>query len=121
MTLELPWPPSVNHYWRHITKGPMAGRVLISKKGREYRAAVIRLIAGLPHIPTMKGRLMVAMTAYVPDLRGRDLDNIPKAIFDALTHAGVYADDRQIDRLWIERGAVTKGGKVVLTITQLTQ
>ena len=32
--LELPYPPSVNTYWRSV-----AGRVLISKAGRMYRAA----------------------------------------------------------------------------------
>ena len=30
LELELPWPPSVNHYYRHV--GP---RVLISRDGRK--------------------------------------------------------------------------------------
>ena len=33
---ELPWPPSVNHYYRHV--GP---RVLISRDGRKYRDNVV--------------------------------------------------------------------------------
>ena len=33
---ELPWPPSVNHYYRHV--GP---RVLISRDGRKYRERVV--------------------------------------------------------------------------------
>ena len=33
--LTLPWPPSTNTYYRNI-----AGKTLISAKGREYRAAV---------------------------------------------------------------------------------
>ena len=38
--LTLPWPPSVNGYWRHPTTGKLAGRHLISEAGRAYREAV---------------------------------------------------------------------------------
>ena len=34
MTLELPWPPSINRYYRSLRKGALAGRVLISEEGR---------------------------------------------------------------------------------------
>jgi crossover junction endodeoxyribonuclease RusA len=35
VTIKLPWPPSDNHYYRHV--GP---KVLISRDGRAYRARV---------------------------------------------------------------------------------
>ena len=35
MEIVLPYPPSVNTYWRAVK-----GRVILSKKGREYRHAV---------------------------------------------------------------------------------
>lgn len=57
-------------------------------------------------------RLQVWIEAYVPDRRKRDLDNIKKPLLDALTHAGVWNDDCQIDDVRSIRCPVTKGGYV---------
>nr|DAH86622.1 MAG TPA: endodeoxyribonuclease RUS [Caudoviricetes sp.] len=45
---ELPWPPSVNHYYRHV--GP---RVLISRDGRKYREIVAGIVSQL-EIPQLR-------------------------------------------------------------------
>ena len=37
-SFTLPWPPSVNHYWRTPHRGPLAGRTMISAEGRTYRS-----------------------------------------------------------------------------------
>jgi len=105
---ELPYPPSVNHYWRRV-----GNRTLISKKGREYRRAVNAhlTIYGFKDHP-LAGRISASFTAFPPDRRKRDLDNLLKALLDALEHAGVYRDDSQIDSLTIERGEVVQGGCV---------
>lgn len=52
-----------------------------------------------------------------PDRRKRDLDNLTKALFDALTHAGAYLDDCQIDQFTMNRSEVIKGGKVNVFIS----
>ena len=39
----LPFPPSVNRYYRHV-----GYRTLLSREGREYRAMVLSLLAGRP-------------------------------------------------------------------------
>jgi len=57
---------------------------------------------------------------FPPDGRRRDLDNLQKALCDALQHAGVYADDSQIDRLDVQRGPVVPGGKVIVQVTERT-
>lgn len=118
ITLYLPFPPSVNTYWRHISKGKLAGRVLISEKGRQYRAEVLYTI-GLARklVQRMEGRLAVEILANPPDRRQRDLDNLPKAILDALTHAGMWHDDSQIDLLIVRRGEVVPDGEIVLRIS----
>ncbi len=113
MILTLPWPPSVNSYWRHPSRGPLAGRHLISEAGRLYRTSVWALA---PRRAVLTGRLSVVIEAYPPDRRARDIDNLPKAPLDALTHAGVWTDDSQIDKLTIERCAVVKGGRLDITI-----
>ena len=106
--LFLPWPPSVNHYWRHSM-----GRVMISREGRQYRGRVMDAVSsqglGVFNAFGSKMRLRVAIRAYAPDKRRRDVDNLPKAILDALMHAGVYGDDSQIDELSIVRGAPGAG------------
>ena len=32
ITLDLPWPPTANRYWRNVN-----GRMVLSRAGREYR------------------------------------------------------------------------------------
>lgn len=119
--LNLPYPPTVNTYWRNtLIHGKP--RVLISEAGRKYRKAVYDAV--LMAVPSQRkaptGRLEVGIMAYMPDRRARDLDNLPKALLDALTHAGVIEDDSLIDRLNIERGPIVKGGKARVYIGQLT-
>lgn len=60
----------------------------------------------------LDGRLSVTVLAIMPDRRRRDLDNILKALFDALTHAGVWLDDEQIDEITIRRNGIQRGGVV---------
>jgi len=110
--ITLPWPPSVNHYWRNV--GP---RVLISRKGREYRKLVCGLLAHSGR-ETMTGRIALVIDAFPPDRRRRDLDNLPKAVQDSLAHAGVYEDDSMIDLLVIRRREVCPGGKLVIKLKE---
>ena len=99
MEMLLPFPPSANHYWRHV--GP---RTLISREGRTFRTNVCALLGGGgPRKPPAGGRIALAMDAFPPDLRRRDLDNLLKPTLDALQHAGVYEDDSQVDLLLVRR------------------
>ena len=65
--LELPYPPSVNHYWRHYR-----GRTLISRGGRAFRDAVRAALAAAGTKP-LSGPLAVAVEVYPPDRRRRDI------------------------------------------------
>lgn len=102
--LTLPYPPSVNRYYRHIiVKG--SPRTLISKDGRRYRDAVKIATTGLR---MGERRLAVYIRVYPPDRRRRDLDNIQKPLLDALEKAGVYENDCQIDYLSTTRYPVDR-------------
>ena len=116
MNFAVPWPPSVNRYWRHPTRGALAGRTLISEEGRDYRR-LIKQLALVHRWPAHSGRLSVRLDAAPPDKRRRDLDNICKALLDALVHAGVMADDELIDELHIIRLPSAAPGSVSVTIT----
>ena len=109
--VTLPWPPTVNTYWRHAARGGTA-MVYISKEGQAYRTAVQGLVATKRKLHT--GRLRVEIEAWPPDKRKRDLDNILKSLLDALTYAGIWEDDSQIDDLRVYR--TTVGGMVKVRI-----
>ncbi len=100
MIIFLPWPPSANRYWRHPTKGKLAGRHLISEEGRAYRKEVASIVAMDKYQAVrMIGDLSVTIDCYPPDRRRRDIDNLLKALLDAMCKAGLYDDDSQIKRL----------------------
>lgn len=95
VTYWLPYPPTVNHYWKH-----WRGRITISPEGREYRNAVQ---AKCSLLKAMEGNLDVQIVLLPPDRRRRDADNTLKAILDSLQHAGAYSDDSQIVRLDVRK------------------
>jgi crossover junction endodeoxyribonuclease RusA len=96
--VRLPFPPSVNHYWRHYR-----GRTVISPEGRTFRASVCALLGGSGRKPPLGGRITACLDAFPPDRRRRDCDNLQKSTLDAMQHAGVYEDDSQIDLLICRR------------------
>lgn len=109
----IPYPPSVNHYYQRNK----FGGIRVGDDGKEFRE---RVAAWYYHIATAKkidsrnmlypdGKLDVTIKAYLPDNRKkRDVDNILKAILDAITHIRDYnicespwRDDSQIYKLTV--------------------
>nr|BDD45439.1 crossover junction endodeoxyribonuclease rusA [bacterium] len=123
MQITLPWPPSVNHYWGSRVVTPRSSKPFVStyitQRGKEYQEEV-GWLARARRVRPLEGRLAVTVKAHAPDRRVRDLDNLHKALLDAMTQAGFWDDDGQIDRLTIERGEVRpKAGCVIVTIEEL--
>lgn len=118
--LTLPWPPSVNHYF-----GYARGRVYLKQAGRDYRAAVMDQIdQQLNGFDTITDLVKLEVEAWMPDNRKRDLDNICKALFDAITHSGLWADDSLIDDQRVYRardntGKLKIGGMLKIKIQVL--
>jgi len=104
LDLSLPYPPSVNHYFRMVE-----GRVLVSREGRRFRQRVTAILAARGVRP-MDGRLALVIEAHPPDRRRRDLDNIQKSLLDALEKGGAYRDDSQVDLLVTVRRRPVEGG-----------
>jgi crossover junction endodeoxyribonuclease RusA len=112
--LELPWPPTVNRYYRNV-----GFRTLISREGRAYRRHACALLGGNgPQKPPADGRIALAMDAFPPDRRKRDLDNLQKAVLDALQYAGIYRDDSQVDLLVVRRREPVAGGRVCVRVDE---
>ncbi|HHR6399554.1 TPA: RusA family crossover junction endodeoxyribonuclease [Providencia alcalifaciens] len=113
ITFILPFPPSVNTYWRHVGK-----KTLISEKGRKFRAnAIAAVYEQLRKRPkAITEHVSVTVKMYPPSKRRMDIDNYLKAPFDALTHAGIWSDDVQVRRAVIEWCEVVKGGRFEIMI-----
>lgn len=114
LQFNLPYPPSVNHYYMRTKRG-----IAINPAGKAYRkliwATLHECLGGIGKWDgeSMYGDLMVEIIIYPPDKRKRDIDNIKKALFDALQHAGLYKDDSQIvDDHTIKINKVVKGGLI---------
>ena len=112
MEFELPYPPSVNHYYRHV--GP---RVLISREGRRYRERVIAVVRSKSHI-TLTRDVSLTVELYPPDRRRRDVDNCLKLIFDTLQHAGVMVNDSQVKELHAYMREQVAGGLCYVEIKE---
>ncbi|RLS54303.1 MAG: RusA family crossover junction endodeoxyribonuclease [Planctomycetota bacterium] len=114
LSYVLPFPPSVNRYYRHV-----GYRTLLSREGREYRENVCSLLAGRVGQP-LSGQLQVQLDLFPPDARRRDWDNFQKGVWDSLQHAGVYLDDSQVKRAVVEMHPPSRPGHAAVVIRPFT-
>lgn len=112
-TFSLPYPPSANRYYRHAR-----GFNYISKEGKEYREQVKAIIDLLNLNINLKCRLSITVYIAPPDSRRRDIDNIGKALFDAITYSGFWCDDSQVDAMKFVRCRKVKGGQLFIKVRE---
>jgi len=114
LVLNLPYPPSINSYWR-----ANGHRRFISKEGMLFRERVAEYITDYK-VPHLGGsvRLQMEIVLYPRDRRMQDIDNRVKALWDAL-EGWVYENDSQIDVLIVKRGEVRKGGGCLVMIEEI--
>tara|TARA_Y100001970_G_scaffold138063_1_gene169838 strand:+ start:2709 stop:3134 length:426 start_codon:yes stop_codon:yes gene_type:complete len=120
LTLELPFPVSVNQYWKIAGK-----RMIKSKVARAYIAEVTMLFLEAKARHGIKpfgpdDDLSIAIAVHYPMKKGRanDLDNLTKICIDALETAGVFPDDNQFRHVQISREkARGKGSKGLARVT----
>lgn len=110
VTIRLPLPPSMNHYWRSfVPKGGKRAITHVSTDGKQFQRDVEA--AWLAHHrckpPAMTGSIRLSVIIYAKDRRKIDLDNRLKPLQDALAKCGAFGDDNQIDELRVTRGAIT--------------
>lgn len=123
MNLLLPFPPSINTYWRNTLiktrKGPVL-RTLLSKRGRQYRDdAIILIKKQVPVHDVIDYKVKMTIAFYPPTLRKYDVDNFSKAILDALTHANIWVDDELVYDLRTVKKEKHNGGAAVVSIERL--
>lgn len=117
MELRLPYPPSINHYYRQ-----WQGRTLISKAGREFKLRVVSIVRGTPGLVRIEGRGGIVVETWMPDRKERDLDNLMKPLLDALQAAGLCRKDTQFrDQRIFEAGLARPHGYLRVTIWPLAE
>jgi len=108
ITIELPYPPSVNAYYTNVR-----GRVVVASVGKRYRERVRALIRSGGQLP---GRVTAIAEFYPPDRRRRDVDNLFKSFFDAIKW-GLIEDDSEVKTLLAVMGyPVPPAGLVYLRL-----
>lgn len=114
LILNLPYPPSVNQYWR-----ANGHRRFISKEGVAFREQVasICLDCNVQRFADDK-RLYFEVILFPRDRRVQDIDNRLKALFDAL-EGYAYTSDSSIDVLIVQRGEIRKGGGCLVLIDEV--
>lgn len=113
ITLELPLAPTINSYY-----GFQGSRRFVRPAGLAFRKLVSELVAEAGN-ETLQGRLSMFVAIHPADKRRQDIDNRAKSLLDALTHAGLWVDDEQLDELHLVRREIVKGGKIVVVITEI--
>lgn len=68
----------------------------------------------------MDGPLEVNVIVYPSDRR-REIDNVRKALLDALQYPSVYDGDSQIARLSIDKGDPVEGPRTIVRIHKVSE
>lgn len=96
-------------------------KVYISPEGKVFREHVMWIIKqqkyhNVGQQELLGRRLKAYIFVYPPDRRERDMDNLPKCIFDAFQHGGLVKNDSQIKKFTVEEKSIVKGGAVKVVI-----
>lgn len=111
--LEIPLPPTINHYY-----GFAGHRRFLTLAAKEFRVAVAHAVILQP-IRFGNVKLEMSVTINFRDRRRADLSNRIKSLEDALVHAGLLDDDSQFKVIHVYEGPIVKGGKCSVKINVL--
>lgn len=104
-------PPSVNNYW--IKGRNKTSR--LSLRALHFNAVMKRFINPCEY----GGKVQVDIQFAPPDRKIRDIDNIVKPIFDSLSKNGLILDDKQVEKLTVERMPIKKGGELTVYVRKI--
>lgn len=112
MTLTLPYPPTVNHMYRRAR-----GHLALTPEALAFRHAV-RMIAMMQDVRPITGPVAVFIDVYRPRRRG-DLDNVLKAVLDALNGIA-YRDDEQVEQINANRYEDKRAPRIEVSVVALS-
>lgn len=117
MELELknmPWPVSVNDLYTPVIKkkrnaqGKLVSYAtfILSTKGRKYKndlAFLAKSEARKQKFKTLESGVCLCMNFFPPDKRKHDTSNLLKVVEDAFEVAGIYTNDNNIVRHFLDK------------------
>ena len=112
LTLELPFPPSVNHYL-----GRRGHHTYKTAKAKAYNAEVYTLVLQAYANLRLDAPLTVWYQYWFPDKRKRDVANYEKVLTDSMVTANVMVDDELIYDIRQTKMGYCKGGRVTVIIS----
>ena len=110
-TFTIPYPPTVNRYWRVYN-----GQVVLSERAAAYKWDV-KNEGCLQGAAWHTGNVSLTLEVYRPRAIG-DLDNVFKAVCDALKGVA-YDDDRQVVAIHAYRYDDRENPRVVVTVEDM--
>lgn len=119
--IVLPFPPSVNNYYGVTCNGRIPHKY-IKERGRKYRESVCAIIKEKDLELRANVPLSVHISITPPDNRVHDIDNILKCLFDSLSEANFWEDDRFVRSLsmdYVEKERYEKPGSVLVHVKAL--
>lgn len=116
LNLKIALPISAN---QRLIRAGKQRRMITSKRYRNWFNLAVLQIKQQRNVPMLTGRVAVEAYIHYPDKRRRDLDNSLKGLFDACTHACVWADDSQIDSITVIRDSIERPGYVFVKIKEI--
>ena len=108
----LEYPPSVNHMYRRA-----GNRVILSPEVRAWRERAHWYLRLAGVVRPLEGPVSVSVIAYRPRRRG-DIDNLAKAILDAL-NGFAYGDDEQVVLLSMTRYDDARNPRVLVRVNNV--
>ena len=141
LEIRIAWPPSINSYYRsgiilpsgqdmeaayiqhgqewrkfwHWLRRRVRTNTFLSEPARTYREAVAWQLARVRE-RFGDADIVMELTQHPPTRLRPDIDNFLKATFDAVEHAGIFTNDRQIVQLLLTRGQPVKLGETHIRI-----
>lgn len=113
LSFELPWPPSINNAHRHTSRG-----VFLAPHTKDYHKTIAQLITINRMVGMIGGALVdVALVLHEPDNGSiHDCDNYSKVLFDSLSRANFWHDDKQVKSTVVAMGSPCAGGAIEFAV-----
>jgi crossover junction endodeoxyribonuclease RusA len=117
--LILPIPPSANAMYKNAPRTAKGGKRYtgrdLTDTYKTYRDNMWYRCKQRK-IPKLTGRVSIWIMVQFADKRDRDIDNLVKTLLDSLQYAQILENDKQVDSLWVMRGPLFEGGRVIVIL-----
>src|SRR6056300_1078289 len=93
------------------------GRILISKKGREFKKEIEKEIECYTNKKII-GNIKMSIEYFFKDRRCRDIDNYQKVLIDCMKNV-LFEDDKMIDELYLKKHIGCGFNKIIININKI--